>query len=115
MLYRNVEVSVMTAADTYFVISLCSIPCIAIHQACSAMFRSMNTTRIPLYTVILLNLTNILGNYLAVYVLQAGVLGIALATVLARIVGNILMLYLAMQKKFMLHISFAELWKPEFC
>ena len=82
-LYGNVDRGVMQAADIYFLISVCSIPCIAIHQACSAMFRSMNETKIPLYTVILLNITNIVGNYIAVYILRSGVLGVALATVLA--------------------------------
>ena len=110
-LYGNVDRGVMQAADIYFLISVCSIPCIAIHQACSAMFRSMNETKIPLYTVILLNITNIVGNYIAVYILRSGVLGVALATVLARVVGNALMLFLSLQPKYILHINLSELLK----
>lgn len=109
LLYGNVDTGVMQAADTYFLIAVCSIPCIAIHQACSAMFRSMNETKIPLYTVIVLNITNIIGNYMAVYVLHAGVYGVALATVLARVVGNALMLFLSLQTKYVLHINLPEL------
>lgn len=109
LLYGNVDAGVMQAADTYFLIAVCSIPCIAVHQACSAMFRSMNETKIPLYTVIVLNITNIIGNYLAVYVLHAGVYGVALATVLARVVGNALMLFLSLQTKYILHINLPEL------
>lgn len=109
LLYGNVDAGVMQAADTYFLIAVCSIPCIAVHQACSAMFRSMNETKIPLYTVIVLNITNIIGNYLAVYVLHAGVYGVALATVLARVVGNALMLFLSLQTKYVLHINLPEL------
>lgn len=109
LLYGNVDAGVMQAADTYFLIAVCSIPCIAVHQACSAMFRSMNETKIPLYTVIVLNITNIIGNYLAVYVLHAGVYGVALATVLARVAGNALMLFLSLQTKYILHINLLEL------
>ena len=109
LLYGNVDTGVMQAADTYFLIAVCSIPCIAIHQACSAMFRSMNETKIPLYTVIVLNITNIIGNYMAVYVLHAGVYGVALATVLARVVGNALMLICSLQSKYVLHINLPEL------
>lgn len=109
LLYGNVDTGVMQAADTYFLIAVCSIPCIAIHQACSAMFRSMNETKIPLYTVIVLNITNIIGNYMAVYVLHAGVYGVALATVLARVVGNALMLICSLQTKYVLHINLPEL------
>lgn len=111
LLYSKVDGGVMLAADTYFLIAVCSIPCIAIHQACSAMFRSMNETKIPLYTVILLNITNIVGNYIAVYVLHAGVYGVAMATVLARVVGNALMLFLSLQPKYVLHINLPELLK----
>ena len=109
LLYGNVDTGVMQAADTYFLIAVCSIPCIAIHQACSAMFRSMNETKIPLYTVIVLNITNIIGNYMAGYVLHAGVYGVALATVLARVVGNALMLICSLQTKYVLHINLPEL------
>lgn len=111
LLYGNVDSGVMQAADTYFLIAVCSIPCVAVHQSCSAMFRAINETKIPLYTVILLNITNIVGNYLAVYVLHAGVLGVAVATVLARVVGNALMLYFSMQTKFVLHVRIKELFK----
>ncbi|MDO4178500.1 MAG: MATE family efflux transporter [Phascolarctobacterium sp.] len=108
LLYKNVDASVMEAADTYLFVALFSIPCIAIHQAGSSMFRSMNESRIALRTVIVLNVTNIVGNYLAVYVLHAGVFGVALATVLARILGNLLMLYFAAQKRFPLHINYGN-------
>lgn len=46
---------------------------------------------------------------MAVYVLHAGVYGVALATVIARVMGNALMLILSVQTKYPLHIHLKEL------
>ena len=107
LLYGSVAPGVMQAADTYLLIAACSVPTIAIHQSCSVMFRAVNAAKLSLAAVLTINICNILGNYLAVYVLHAGVSGVAWATVLARAAGNVLLLYFALRPGYGLHLSAA--------
>lgn len=97
LLYGSAAPAVRQAAGSYLAIAVLSVPSIALHQSCSAAFRAVNAARFTLYAVLAINLVNLGGNYLAVYVLQARTGGLAWATVAARLTGNILLLACALR------------------
>lgn len=99
LLFGAVEQSVMDAAVTYFVISSLSFPFLGIYNSAAALFRSMRKTSTTMYVSLLMNSINVVGNAIGVFVLHAGVAGVAVPTLIARFVAAAVMLALAMREK----------------
>jgi len=99
VLFGNVESDVMTSAVIFMIFSAISYPFFAIYNSCTGLFRSMGNSKIPLIASIVMNVTNIVGNAIAIFVLDSGVLGVAIATLVARVIASALMLYLSFNKK----------------
>lgn len=114
-LFASVEVEVMQAAETYFLITICSIPFLGLYNALAAMFRSMRQTQVTLYAALLMNIVNIAGNLLVVFIWDAGVVGVAAATLLARALSALLLFYLAGSSKNIIRITYGDLlvWKQK--
>ena len=84
LLFGRVENSVMDACVTYLRISAYSYPVLAIYNAGAAIYRSLGKTRVTMYISILSNVINVAGNIIGVFVLKAGVAGVAYPSLIAR-------------------------------
>ena len=73
-------------------------------NACAALFRSMGNSRVSMVTSLWMNLINIGGNALLLYVFHMGVAGVALATLVSRIVAAAIMLVLILQDRHAIHL-----------
>lgn len=115
LLYPKVEFDVMAAAKTYFWITALSFPFLGIYNASAAIYRSMNKTKVTMYVSMLVNLINLVGNYLGIMVFHLGVVGVALPTLVSRAVGAIVMTYLAFNKENILYVTFKSIlaYKPK--
>ena len=91
---QNVE----TAATLYFDIRIWSAPATLANYVFIGWFLGMQNVRGPLYLLLLINLTNIILDLVFVFVLDMGVAGVALASVLAEYAGVILALVLVKQQ-----------------
>lgn len=94
-LYGSVESDVMEAALTYFWITALSFPFLGVYNASAALFRAMNQTRATMYVSMIMNLINIVGNYIGVYILHLGAAGVAWPTTISRAAAAIIMTSLA--------------------
>ena len=83
-LFGKVEIDVMNACITYIVISALSYPFIAIYNAGASLFRSMGKTKVTMYVSLASNIINVIGNCIGVFVLHAGVAGVAIPSLIAR-------------------------------
>lgn len=83
-LFGKVEIDVMDACITYIVISALSYPFIAIYNAGASLFRSMGKTKTTMYVSLASNIINVIGNCIGVFVLHAGVAGVAIPSLIAR-------------------------------
>ena len=95
MLFGRVEEDVMQACVTYLWISALSYPALAVYNAGGALYRSMGDTRTTMLISIAANLINVVGNYIGVFVLKAGVAGVAWPTFTARMFSAIVITWLA--------------------
>lgn len=77
LLFGSVESDVMAACLTYLRISAYSYPALAIYNAGAALYRSMGKTQTTMYISIVANIINAVGNIIGVFVLKAGVAGVA--------------------------------------
>lgn len=115
LLFGSIEADVMEAAVTYFVITACSFPFLGIYNAGSALFRSMQKTNVTMYVSLLMNAINVVGNAIGIFVLRAGVMGVAVPTLISRIVAALAITILAFGKKNQLYIQWGSIfaWKKK--
>ena len=83
-LFGKVEMDVMDACITYIELSALSYPFIAIYNAGASLFRSMGKTKVTMYVSLASNIINVIGNCIGVFVLHAGVAGVAIPSLIAR-------------------------------
>lgn len=102
-LYGSVEADVMESAKTYFWITALSFPFLGLYNSGTAIFRSMEQTKVTMYASVMMNGINIVGNYIGVYLLHQGVAGVAVPTLVSRMAAAALMLGLCLGRKYELH------------
>ena len=85
LLFGKVESDVMKACVTYLRISAYSYPALAIYNAGAALYRSMAKTKVTMYISFAANIINVVGNIIGVYVLKAGVAGVAYPSLISRV------------------------------
>lgn len=71
----------MQNAIIYLIISVFSFPLLAVYDSCAALYRSMGNAQITLKISLLMNVINVVGNAIGVYVLKLGVAGVAIPIV----------------------------------
>lgn len=106
LLFGKIEADVMKACVTYFVITAFSFPFLGIYNASAALFRSMQKTSVTMYISALMNVINIAGNAIGIFVLEAGVAGVAVPTLISRAIAAVLMTALLFRKQYEVHLTF---------
>jgi len=108
LLFGKVDNDVMSAAVTYLRISAYSYPFIAICNAGAALYRSMGKTSTTMYVSLWSNVINVIGNCLGVFVLHAGVAGVAYPSLLARAFSAIVITILCFNKAREVHYTWED-------
>ncbi len=83
MLYPRVDPNVMKAAETYFKITALSFPANAVYNSGAAIYRSMGKTRTTMVVSGAMNILNIAGNAIGIFLLHAGAKGVAWPTTIS--------------------------------
>ena len=98
-LYARVDGEVMSACQIYLRIVALSFPANAIYNAGAALYRSMGQTRATMFVSAGMNLMNVIGNAIGVFVLKAGAAGVAWPTTISWIFAAIVMSALCFSEK----------------
>lgn len=114
LFYGNVEIPVMEAAKTYFFWSALSFPFLAIYNSSAALFRSMGNSKISMLTSALMNIINVIGNSICIFGLKMGVEGVAIPSLISRGVAALLITYLLLNKNLPIHLTFKNIFIPNF-
>ena len=99
LMFGKVEESVMEACVTYLRISAYSYPALAIYNAGAAVYRSLGRTDVTMYLSVAINIINVIGNLIGIFVLHAGVAGVAYPSLIARIFSAIVITALCFRRK----------------
>lgn len=97
--FGQVEEAVMNSAATYLIITGLSICPLALYNGCAALFRAMGDSRTTMYISLLMNLINLVGNAILIFLCNMGVAGAAIATLVARTVAAVLIFKLMLDEK----------------
>lgn len=99
LMFGKVEPEVMEACVTYLRISAYSYPAIAVYNAGAAVYRSIGITSTTMYISVLSNIINVIGNVIGVFVLNAGVAGVAYPSLAARMFSAVVITGLCFRKR----------------
>ena len=94
LIFGSVEARVMSDAVIYIRYTAASFPFLALYHAVSAGFRAQGNTRVSMLVSLGMNVLNVLGNALCIFLLRMGVAGVAIPTLIARVAGAVTMLLL---------------------
>ena len=110
LMFGRVEPAVMASCLTYLRISAYSYPALAIYNAGAAMYRSMGKTNTTMYVALIANGINVVGNVIGVFVLHAGVAGVAYPSLIARVFSAGAITWLCFNKKQAVHYRTKEIF-----
>lgn len=99
LLFGRVETDVMAACVTYLKISAYSYPALAVYNSGAAIYRSLGKTDVTMYLSVASNIINIIGNLIGVFVLHAGVAGVAWLSLAARVFSAVVITVLCFREK----------------
>lgn len=105
LFFGNVEPDVMKACITYLIITALSFPFLAIYNSGAAIFRSMGNSAVTFRVSILMNIINVVGNAIGIYVLKMGVAGVAVPSLISRAVAAVIIITMVKNPSLQIHIE----------
>ena len=113
LLFGTIADDVMDSAMTYFFWSALSYPFLALYNSGAALFRSMGNSKIPMYSSLVMNILNIGGNALLLYVAHMGVAGVAIASLFSRGVAMVIVFVLLSNPQNAVFVNFRKRFRVE--
>ncbi|MGN0707722.1 MAG: MATE family efflux transporter [Faecalibacterium sp.] len=98
LFYGSIEADVFEAGVRYLKVTALSYPFLALYNAGAALFRSMGNSKISMQISVLMNVINVVGNAVCIFVLKMGVEGVAWPSVFSRALAAVLILRCCYQK-----------------
>ena len=105
LIYQGVAEDVMRNARVYLVISALSYPFLSVYNSCAALFRSMGNSKISMQASIIMNVINVIGDSIFIFVFHWGVAGAALASLISRMTACFILLYRLRNRNLDLYIG----------
>jgi putative MATE family efflux protein len=96
---------VKAAGLAYLRVTALSFPVIALYNAGAAIFRSVGNSKVSMQVSMLMNVINVVGNAFCIFVLKWGVYGVAIPTLISRVVAAVLSLLFLCRKKQELYLE----------
>ena len=106
LLYGGVAGDVMANALVYLTISALSYPFLAVYNSCAALFRSMGNSKISMQASVIMNIINVIGDALFIFVFRWGA---AAASLVSRMTACFILLFRLKNKN--LDIFIGGRWK----
>lgn len=113
-LFGEAEDAIMQSAKSYFFFIALSYPFVAIQDAAGACFRASGDTRTHFFVSLAVNMVNVCFNAFFIYKMGMGAAGAALATLIARGCGAVILFVLILGKKHEIHIERILHYRPNF-
>ena len=110
LLFGQVEGDVMDASVVYLRISAYSYPALALYNGGAALYRSMSKTHVTMNVSLVMNGVNVVGNAIGIFVLHAGVAGVAWPSTISRWLAAVIMTALCFSKANGIHLVWKEIF-----
>ena len=114
LVYGSIEADVMASAQSYMLVVAFSFPLLALYNSGAVVYQTMGKTTVTLAVSILINIVNVIGNAVCIYGLKMGAAGAAVGTLIARGVGAFVIVYMAHDRKNVVHFEKLLSYRPDF-
>ncbi|MBO5484668.1 MAG: MATE family efflux transporter [Lachnospiraceae bacterium] len=105
IVFGQISQEVHDYADTYLMIVMASIPFLALYNCGAALFRVQGNSQISMQTSLLMNSINIIGNAVMIFGLHCKVEGVAIPTLVSRVIAAFVIVILLRNQELEVHIS----------
>lgn len=105
VVFGQITPEVKAHADIYLMIVSASIPFIAVYNAGAAIFRSMGNSKVSMQVSMIMNAINVCGNAILIYGFSFGTEGVAIPTLISRVVAALLIVFMLRIRNLPLHIT----------
>ena len=105
ILFGSITEEVRNNANTYMLIVAASIPFLALYNGGASMFRTIGNSKISMKIMISMNILNVIGNAVLIYVFKMGIAGAAISTLISRIGAALIIIILGLNKKNLIYIK----------
>lgn len=112
-LFGKIEEDVMHHANVYLIIVTASIPFVSVYNAGAAIFRTMGNSKISMKVSILMNIINVTGNAILIFGFHRGAEGVAIPTLISRVVGAVVLIVLLLNQEQILCLAPTLHFRPE--
>lgn len=92
--FGQITAEVRGYAEVYLLIVAASIPFVALYNAGAAIFRVMGNSKVSMQVSIVMNIVNVVGNAILIYGFHRGSEGVAIPTLVSRMVAAVMILWL---------------------
>lgn len=113
LLFGNADADVLKNGNSYLRIMLLTFPFLALEASVVSIYRVMGNTVISLILSIIGNVIHIIGNAIFIFVLDMGVVGAALSSLITRIVCSVMLTVLLQNKKNDIYIERIFRYRPD--
>ena len=96
--FGEIESKTMEYARSYYFISALSYPALAIYNSGAALLRAKRDSKMSMYISVVMNLINVGFNALFIYVCNMEVVGAAIASLIARVTGAVIISFVLCRK-----------------
>lgn len=112
-IFGQIEPDVRGYANVYLMIVTASIPFIAMYNGGAAIFRSMGNSEVSMKVSIIMNIINVGGNAILIYGFHRGAEGVAIPTLISRMVAAFIIVGLLCDERRVLHLEKTWKYKPD--
>lgn len=105
VVFGDIEEDVLAYCNTYYLIVMASVPFIAVYNAGAALFRSVGNSKVSMKISFIMNSINVVGNAILIFGFDRGVEGVAIPTLVSRIVAAVIVIICLRNQEFEMHIS----------
>ncbi len=112
LFFGKIETDVLKNAIIYLIVSCFYFPFLSVFNSCAALFRSMGNSKITFQVSMAMNIINVVGNAIGVFVLKWGILGVAIPSLIARAVATFV-LYSKLRRSDKVIVLSREPFKPQ--
>ncbi len=113
VVFGSITAEVEGYAYTYIMIVNASIPFLALYNVGAALFRVMGNSRVSMFVAMIMNVVNLGGNALLLFGFGMGVAGVAIPTLVSRIVAAVMILGLLCNRKHEICFSRDMSFRPD--
>ncbi|MEG0354368.1 MAG: MATE family efflux transporter [Lachnospiraceae bacterium] len=103
--FGHIDADVRGYANVYLLIVTASIPFIALYNGGAAVFRAMGNSKVPMLVSVVMNIINVAGNAIFIYGFHRGAEGVAIPTLVSRMVAAVLIIVLLCNQSMQVHIQ----------